>query len=102
MPLSSCVQTTLNGEALIEIEVQPGSSRQGIIGFNEWRGKLQIAVKADAQKGMANNAVCAVLSTIFGTKVEVVSGHKTRLKKIRVHNMDAGEILTVLGDAIES
>ena len=74
MGLAACVQTTLAGDVLIEVEVQPGSSRQGIIGFNEWRGRIQVAVKAEAQKGKANHAVCNVLSKIFSAPAKVVSG----------------------------
>ena len=48
---------------MLEVEVQPGAKRQGILGFNEWRGRLTVAVRAEAQKGKANNAVLHVLST---------------------------------------
>ena len=65
MGVESCIQTTLDGTVIIDIEVQPGSSRQGVVGCNEWRGKLQVAVKAEAQKGKANHAVCNVLEKIF-------------------------------------
>ena len=102
MGLSGCVQTTLDGLTLIEIEVQPGSSRQGVIGFNEWRGRLQVAVKAEAQKGKANHAVCAVLSQSLGAKVSVVAGHTTRLKKISVEGMNASQIISRLEVLLES
>lgn len=102
MSVSACVQTTLDGEVLIEIEVQPGSSRQGVVGFNQWRGKLQVAVKAEAQKGKANNAVCSVLSTIFQKQVEVVSGHTSRQKKVSISDLDANEIIAVLEGLLES
>ena len=58
MGLKSCIQTALNGDIILEIEVQPGSSRQGVVGVNKWRNKIQVAVKAEARKGRANNAVC--------------------------------------------
>jgi len=100
--LAACVQTTLDGAVLVEIEVQPGSSRQGVVGFNDWRGRIQVAVKAEAQKGKANHAVCNVLSKIFATPVSVVSGHTTRQKKISIKGLTSTEIIQILEGLIES
>ena len=100
--LAACVQTTLDGAVLVEIEVQPGSSRQGVVGFNDWRGRIQVAVKAEAQKGKANHAVCNVLSKIFSTPVSVVSGHTTRQKKISIKGLTSTEIIQILEGLIES
>ncbi len=100
--LSACVQTTLSGAVLIEIEVQPGSSRQGIIGFNEWRSRIQVAVKAEAQKGKANHAVCNVLSKIFAAPATVVAGHTTRQKKVSIEGLSSTEIIAKLEGLLES
>jgi len=100
--LAACVQTTLEGAVLLEIEVQPGATRQGIIGFNEWRGRIQVAVKAEAQKGKANHAVCNVLSKLFSTPVTVVSGHTTRQKKVNIEGLSASEIIETLEGLLES
>ena len=72
MGVESCIQTTLDGTVIIDIEVQPGSSRQGVVGCNEWRGKLQVAVKAvPSLAGLGSTvqtaAVGAVLSKVNGT-----------------------------------
>jgi len=100
--LATCLQTTLEGAVLIEIEVQPGASRQGIIGFNEWRGRIQVAVKAEAQKGKANHAVCNVLTKIFSVPVTVVSGHTTRQKKVSIEGLTSVEIVEILEGLLES
>ena len=100
--LAACVQTTLDGAVLIEVEVQPGASRQGIVGFNDWRGRIQVAVKAEAQKGKANHAVCNVLSKIFAVPVSVVAGHTTRQKKISITGLSSIEIIQILEGLIES
>ena len=81
MGVESCMKKTLDGTSILDIEVQPGATRQGVVGFNEWRGKLQVAVKAEAQKGKANHAVCNVLSKIFSSPVSVISGHTSSTKK---------------------
>ncbi len=102
MGVESCIQNTLSGDVIIDIEVQPGSSRQGIVGFNQWRGKLQVAVKAEAEKGKANHAVCNVLSKIFSSPVTVVSGNTSRSKKIQIEGLRANEIISILEGLIES
>mgnify|MGYP006157199119 FL=1 len=100
MGLSACIQTTLDGMVLLEIEVQPGSSRQGIVGFNQWRGKLQVAVKAEAQQGKANIAVCNVISTLLKAEVKVVSGHTSRQKKVSIEGLKSSEIIQRLEELI--
>jgi len=102
MGVENCIQTTLDGTTVIDIEVQPGSNRQGIIGYNEWRGKLQVAVKAEAQKGKANYAVCNVLGEIFSSKVMVVAGQTSRSKKISVLNLSTQQIISILEGFVES
>ena len=102
MGLKSCIQTALNGDIILEIEVQPGSSRQGVVGVNKWRNKIQVAVKAEARKGRANNAVCQVLSKLFKAEVEVVSGKTTRNKKIKIVGSSPQEVISVLEGLSES
>ena len=102
MGVESCIQTTLDGTVIIDIEVQPGSSRQGIVGYNEWRGKLQVAVKAEAQKRKANHAVCNVLEKIFSAKVTVISGQTSRSKKINIQGLSSQDIITILEGLVES
>ncbi len=62
MAISSCVQSTLDGAVMLEVDVHPGANRQGIIGFNEWRGGLKVAVYAEARIGQANNAMLQCIS----------------------------------------
>tara|TARA_B100000123_G_C25716042_1_gene422219 strand:- start:531 stop:839 length:309 start_codon:yes stop_codon:yes gene_type:complete len=102
MGAKSCIQKTLDGTIILDIDLQPASSRQGIVGFNEWRGKLQVAVKAEAQKGRANHALCSVLEKIFGVPVSIVSGHTSRSKKVSVIGLSSEEIVTILEGFLES
>ena len=102
MGVKSCIQTALNGDIILEIEVQPGSSRQGVVGVNKWRNKIQVAVKAEARKGRANNAVCHVLSKLFKAEVEVVSGKTTRNKKIKIVGSSPQEVISVLEGLVEA
>jgi uncharacterized protein (TIGR00251 family) len=95
MEFYSCLQKTLDGGVLIDIEVQPASKRTGITGFNDWRNRLSIAVMAQAKDGKANEALVYVLSNIFEvekTSIEIVSGHTSRMKKVRITGKGATQI----------
>jgi hypothetical protein len=103
MELSGCVQTTLDGRLLLDIEVQPGSSRQGLVGLNKWRSKLSVAVKAEAQKGKANEAVLHVLAKILSitkSDLEIVSGQTSRAKRVSVKSIPIEDLLSRLNDAL--
>ena len=99
---NSCIQTNLEGMVIIDVEVKPNSSRQGIVGFNEWNGKLQVAVKAKAEKGKANFAVTNVLSKVFETDARIVSGKTSRHKKIILQSKTPNEVTKVLEGLFES
>ena len=89
---------------MLEVAVQPGAKRQGIIGFNEWRGRLTVAVRAEAQKGKANNAVLHVLSTslqIPKSQLQIVSGATSRSKKVRVENVSTDVLVQLLEPHLE-
>ena len=104
MPLQSCVQSTLDGAIMLEVEVQPGAKRQGVVGINTWRGRLTVAVRAEAQKGKANNAVLHVLSTtlqISKDQLKIVSGATSRTKKIRIENVSLQKLSSLLEHYLE-
>ena len=71
---------------ILAITVQPASKRAVIAGIDIWRGRLQVAVKAQPQKGAANEAVCELLSEAFDTPlvfVDIIAGHRSRQKSVR-------------------
>ncbi len=104
MPIHSCIQPTLDGAFMLEVEVQPGAKRQGVIGINDWRGRLSVAVRAEAQKGKANNAVLHVLSTalkIPKSQLKIVDGTSSRKKKVRIENISSHELNQLLQPFLE-
>ena len=99
MDVSSCIQKTLDGHIIIDIEVQPESKRTGITGFNDWRNRLSISVSAQAKEGKANQAVMHVLSKIFEldkSAIEIVSGHTSRMKKIKIVGKEPEKIIAYI------
>jgi len=102
MSVSNCVQINLEGTVLVDIEVQPSSTRQGVIGMNKWRNRIQVAVKAEAHRGKANFAVCNVLKTVLGTDVEIVQGLTSRQKKIKITGISSDVVISKLEGLVES
>ena len=99
MDVSSCIQKTLDGHIIIDIEVQPESKRTGITGFNDWRNRLSISVSAQAKEGKANQAVMHVLSKKFEldkSAIEIVSGHTSRMKKIKIVGKEPEKIIAYI------
>ena len=104
MSASHYLQSTFDGAVTVDVEVQPGAKRQGILGVNEWRGCVSIAVRAQAQKGMANNAVLHVLSTALDipkNQLKIISGLTSRTKKIRIESTHSGRFVERLQIVLE-
>lgn len=80
---------------VIAIEVAPASRREQVVGINQWRQRLQIAVRAPTQKGAANAAVLNVLATaldIPATSLRLVSGEKNKRKLLIVEDLSISEL----------
>jgi uncharacterized protein (TIGR00251 family) len=99
MEVYSCIQNTLDGDILLDIEVQPESKRSGITGFNKWRDRLSVAVTAPAKDGKANIALIHVLSKTFElekSSIEIISGHTSRMKRIKIMAKDTKQIIDII------
>ena len=103
---STCLTRTLDGALVMAIEVQPGAHRQGIVGFDTWRDRLSVAVRAPAKDGQANRAVLHVLShqlNIDEASMSIVAGQTSKMKTVRLTNLSMedllGKVEQALGDA---
>lgn len=104
MGVSSCLSPTLDGSVLLDVEVQPASKTQGITGFNRWRCRISVAVKAQAKRGKANLAVVHVLATelqIEPSSLSITAGHTSRMKSVRVENTSAEALALLLESLME-
>ena len=86
-----------SGDALIfEVRVVPRASRSEIVG--EHNGALRLRIAAPPVDGAANEAVIRTLALAFKVSrgaIEIISGHTSRLKKVKVTGVDR-EVLTAL------
>ncbi len=67
---------------LLSVLVKPNSSKTEIIGFDDNKKLLRIAVSAVPDKGKANQELIKFLRKSTKRKCEIVSGKKSREKNI--------------------
>jgi uncharacterized protein (TIGR00251 family) len=87
----------------ITVQVQPRSSGDGIAGLHE--GRLKIRISAPPVDGKANERLTEVIARAFGvskSSVEIIKGHTSRLKTVRITGVSMEEydtFVSKLGDA---
>ena len=80
----------------VDVSVSPRSNRSGPDGFDEWRRRMNVRVKAPPLDGRANKEVSELFRTITGCRSEVTSGQTSRQKTVRIRG-DPDPILAALG-----
>jgi uncharacterized protein (TIGR00251 family) len=84
------------GGILVDIEVSTKSNKFEISGYNTWREAIEIRIKAVPQKGRANKEITKEFSKLINKPVEIVSGHKSHHKTLKIYNMTKDEFLKIL------
>jgi TIGR00251 family protein len=69
----------------VDIMVSPRSGRYGLEGFDEWRKRLVVKVKAPPLDGKANKEVEDLMKDVTGCKSEIKSGHLNRMKTVMIY-----------------
>lgn len=67
-------------EEIIQVRVKPKSEKNEVLSMDD--GVLKVNVKAPPDKGKANKELIKLLSKHFKKKVEIISGLKSRNKRI--------------------
>lgn len=81
----------------ITVQVQPRSSRDEIVGIHE--GRLKIRISAPPIDGKANERLTEVIAKAFGvskSSVEIVKGHHSRVKTIKISGIGREDYETLL------
>ncbi len=73
-----------SGTVEVDLSVSPRSNRSGPDGFDEWRRRLIVRVKAPPLDGRANKEVAALFGDITGCRAEVTSGQTSRQKTVTI------------------
>ena len=84
-------------DLVIKVKVVPRSSINKIVGMEG--DALKVKVKASPVEGLANKDLVALLSKrlkIAKKSVEIISGHTSRLKLVRFHDIQNLSIIELL------
>ena len=69
----------------IEVQIQPRSSKDQIIGLHD--GRIKIKISAPPVDGRANESLIEFMAKVLGvskSKVEIVKGHTSKFKTLKV------------------
>jgi uncharacterized protein (TIGR00251 family) len=86
------------GALIFSVRVAPRASRSELAGEHD--GALKVRVAAPPVEGAANEELARLLSKAFGVAardVEVVSGHASKTKVVRVSGAKAADLLRLSG-----
>jgi uncharacterized protein len=87
-----------DGAVTIAVRVQPRAARTGLAGVQG--GALKIRIAAPPVDGEANDECVRFLARALGvgrSSVEIVAGHSSKNKLVRVRGITAGEARSRLG-----
>lgn len=88
---------SVEGGVSFAVRVQPGASREGVVG--EYGDAVKVALTAPAVDGKANDALVRYLAGLLGVprlSVEIASGALSRSKVVRVMGVTADEVTAKL------
>ncbi|MFA6870087.1 MAG: DUF167 domain-containing protein [Methanomethylophilus sp.] len=68
----------------IDLLVSPKASKAGIGGFDEWRKRLIVRVRAPPLEGRANREVEVLLAQLTGRRTAVIAGQTSRQKTVLI------------------
>lgn len=87
MDISECLRAS-SGGTLVDIYVQPKSSKNEVVGVHE--RSLKIRLTAPPVEGEANKECVKFLAKLLGipkSDIEIVSGHKSRHKTLSIRGI---------------
>ena len=89
------------GGVYIEIYVQPGASKPGVVGIHD--GALKMAVAPRAREGRANEAVVTAIANLLEVApgdVTVVAGRTSRRKRVFARDVSRRMAENLIGQAL--
>ena len=84
----------------VDVSVSPRSNRSGPDGYDEWRRRMNVRVRAPPLDGRANREVAEMFREMTGCRSEVTSGQTSRQKTVTVYG-DPSAIMASLGGGVD-
>lgn len=81
-PAEACRRARDGAE--VDVIVSPRASRSGFDGFDSWRGRFVVRVRAPPLGGRANREVEELFEEVTGFRAAVSSGQASRQKTVAV------------------
>ena len=91
--------TEADGAITFAVRVVPRASKSALAGEHD--GALRIRIAAPPVEGAANEELVRFLARTFGVApraVEILSGHTSKLKRVRVAGADPARLLNLAAD----
>lgn len=105
LPVTGPIQAH-DGAVLVDVDVTPSADRDAFpAGYNEWRERVEARVRAPAEDGEANRALCEIVARALDVdagRVGVKSGHKSRRKRLIVEGCSTAEVERALGGVLDA
>jgi uncharacterized protein len=86
-----------DGSVIFRVRVQPRASKDEIAGILE--GAVKIRLQAPALEDRANSALCEFLAHLLNipkSAVRILSGHRSRVKRVEIRGVTPQQILSLL------
>lgn len=68
----------------VDLQVTPNAAKPGLDGFDPWRKRLIVKVRAPPLEGRANREVEELLAQLTGGSVRVIAGLTSRQKTVLI------------------
>ena len=94
--------TAVDGGTIVSLHIQPRASKNEVIG--EQSGALKVRLTSPPVDGAANKLCCEFMAKLCGVAkrdVSILSGDKSRHKKIIVYGLEIGKVQAALIGAIK-
>jgi uncharacterized protein (TIGR00251 family) len=98
----TALRTEGEGAILLDLFVEPGSSRPGLGTYDQWRQRVHVRVSSQPTSGKANQELLDILVELLGVSssdVTIVRGATTRRKTVRVCCGDVEAAIGALEEA---
>lgn len=88
--------TKTSDGVLLDIDVSTKSDNFRITRYNNWRKSFEIKIKAIPQKGKANKEIINQFSKLTSRRVEIISGHKSHRKTLKIFDINDEDLLKLI------